>query len=404
MLEAPASRSVTAPRQAARCPACGSGGMSIFYEVEAVPVHSCVLLPTAEAALNFPRGDIRLGFCAACGFIANVAFDPSLLDYSQDYEETQGFSPRFNAFARQLAERLIARYNLRGKSVLEIGCGKGEFLVLLCALGDNRGIGIDPSYIPERTPSEAAERITFIRDYYSDAYEHLPADFICCRHTLEHIADVGDFVRLVRRSIGERDLPVFFEVPDVLRVLRELAFWDVYHEHCSYFTLGSLARLFGSCGFEVLDLATDFDDQYLLIEGRPGNGRPARSLAAANDLGPLSDAVEFFRDRHHAKLAEWADRLGTWQAQGRRVVVWGSGSKGVAFLTGLGVSEEVACAVDINPFKQGMYMAGTAHRIVGPESLVQSPPDVVIVMNSIYVEEIRNQLDGLGVRPEIIPA
>jgi len=60
------------------CPNCGSVGMSVFYELEGVPVHSVLLLPTREEALNYPQGDIALGFCRACGFIANVALDPSL--------------------------------------------------------------------------------------------------------------------------------------------------------------------------------------------------------------------------------------------------------------------------------------------------------------------------------------
>ena len=57
--------------------------------------------------------------------------------------------------------------------------------------------------------------------------------------------------------------------------------------------------------------------------------------------------------------------------------------------------------VDVNPFRQGKFMIGTGHEIVSPESLAESAPDVVIVMNPIYVDEIRDQLDGMGLRPEI---
>jgi len=65
-------------------------------------------------------------------------------------EETQGFSPFFRAWHEGLAQRLIDRYSLRAKKIIEIGCGKGEFLALLCDLGHNRGIGFDPAYVPER--------------------------------------------------------------------------------------------------------------------------------------------------------------------------------------------------------------------------------------------------------------
>ncbi|HEX9438451.1 MAG TPA: SAM-dependent methyltransferase, partial [Roseiflexaceae bacterium] len=113
--------------------------MSVFFELQQVPAHSVLLMPTRENALGYPKGDIRLGFCDTCGFISNVAFDPGLNEYSSRYEETQGFSATFNAFARNLAAGLIERYDLHGKDLIEIGCGKGEFLTLLCEMGDNRG-------------------------------------------------------------------------------------------------------------------------------------------------------------------------------------------------------------------------------------------------------------------------
>ena len=383
------------------CPSCGSLDLTAFHEVDRVPVHSCVLVSSRREALDFPTGRVRLVFCASCGFIFNADFDASLLDYSRDYEETQGFSSRFRAFAQDLAGRLIDRFDLHGKEILEIGCGKGEFILLLCEMGPNRGIGIDPAYVPERTSSEAAERINFIQDFYSKAYRGLAADFICCRHTLEHIPDVGDFVRLVRDAIGERGTPVFFEVPDTRRVLREAAFWDIYHEHCSYFTLGSLARLFRSSGFEVSDLAMDFDDQYLLLEARPSSNGNGERRSEEESVSELAAEVERFRESYQETVVGWAERLERWRGQGRRVVVWGSGSKGVAFLTTLGASDEIACVVDVNPFRQGKFMIGTGHEIVAPESLAASAPDVVIVMNPIYAVEIRNQLEGMGLRPEI---
>ena len=116
------------------CPSCDTPEMSIFYSRDGVPVHSVLLMPNKEVAINFPRGDIKLAFCEDCGFISNVAFDPRQHSYSSRYEETQGFSLTFNAFHRRLASRLIDRYDLHNKVVIEIGCGKGEFLALLCEM------------------------------------------------------------------------------------------------------------------------------------------------------------------------------------------------------------------------------------------------------------------------------
>ncbi|MGD2049988.1 MAG: SAM-dependent methyltransferase, partial [Chloroflexota bacterium] len=117
------------------CPSCRTAGMSVFYELEQVPVHSVLLLGTREQALNYPKGTISLAFCPHCGFISNMAFDPQVHDYSGDYESTQAYSPTFNTFHHRLATGLIDRYDLRGKEIIEIGCGQGEFLELLCELG-----------------------------------------------------------------------------------------------------------------------------------------------------------------------------------------------------------------------------------------------------------------------------
>ncbi len=387
----------------AACPSCGARGLEIFHEQRTVPVHSCRLLPSRAEATMFPRGSLRLGFCAGCGFISNTAFDGSFQDYAVSYEETQGFSPRFRAFARELAAGWVEKYDLHGKDLLEIGCGKGEFLALMCELGGNRGIGVDPAFVPERMESEAAGRMTFIRDLYSEQYAHLTGDAVICRHTLEHIADVGEFVRLIRRSLGDRtDTVVLFELPDMMRVLREVAFWDIYYEHCSYFTAGSLARLFRLAGFEVLDLTLDFDDQYILIECRPAtDGSRGACFELEEEPDELARAVADFRAGFAAKVAYWQREVRSVRERGGTAVIWGSGSKGVSFLTTLELGDDIACAVDINPYRHGMFMAGSGHEIVSPESLRELKPELVIAMNAIYLDEIRRSLDDLGLTPRL---
>src|SRR5690606_14581718 len=88
---------------AAACPACAGTGLAVFHEQRGIPTNSCLLLATPEAALDYPTGDLRLAFCPSCGFVTNLAFDPSLSEYSARYEETQAFSAHFVAFAKELA-------------------------------------------------------------------------------------------------------------------------------------------------------------------------------------------------------------------------------------------------------------------------------------------------------------
>ncbi|NEQ05828.1 MAG: methyltransferase domain-containing protein [Moorea sp. SIO1G6] len=385
------------------CPNCGNQGLSLFYEVHNVPVHSCLMMSTEEEALDFPCGDVVLGFCEDCGFITNVSFDPRWSAYAPNYEDQQSFSPTFNQFALDLANHLIDKYDLHNKDIIEIGCSKGDFLLLLCELGNNRGVGIDPSAVVGRVHSEAADRVTFIQDYYSERYAEYVGDFICCRHTLEHIYPTAEFISTVRRSIGDRlNTVVVFEIPDTIRVLKDLAFEDIYYEHCSYFTPGSLARLFRDCGFEVTDLYRAYGEQYLLIETKPVTIASDKVHPLEESLEEVTQHVKNFTNEISKKLENCRQHLEQMHAQGKRVVVWGSGSKCVAFLTTLDTTDKIEYVVDINPHRHGKFIPGVGKKIMAPEFLKEYKPDQVIVMNSIYCDEIQQMLDKMGVSTEVI--
>jgi len=320
------------------------------------------------------------------------------------YEATQGFSPTFSAFAESVAKRLVDKWGLEGKRVVEIGCGKGEFLRALCACGVGQAIGYDPTCDPERIPSNLADKTTIHRELFTHAHVPVNADCICCRHTLEHIPETKHFMTLVRQAAGPRtDLPVFFDVPDVLRILREGAFWDLYYEHCSYFSPGSLARLFRSVGFDVADLWLDYNDQYIMLTAVPAQGLDAPAPELEDDLDDLRNLAAKFPAHVGDVMARWRGFLEKHSRAGRRVILWGSTSKCVSFLTSLGVREEVDYVVDINPFKHGKYLPGTGHEIVAPSALPHRRPDVVVVMNPIYQQEVAAELEGLGIRAEVVP-
>lgn len=379
--------------------------MEVFHQVVGVPSNSCILLDSVEEARAYPCGEIRLGFCASCGFISNTAFDPRLTEYSGRYEETQGFSPTFSRFHRALAERLVERYDLHGKDIIEIGCGKGEFLMLLCDLGDNRGLGFDPGVQTDRIEGPAAGRVRFIADFYSDEYAGYQGDFIACKMTLEHIHPVADFITSVRRAIGERvGTNVFFQIPEAGRILRDCAFEDIYYEHCSYFSPGSLARLFRANGFEVLRLDTEYQGQYLTIEACAADPPVVQEpLAGEDDLERLVELVRGFPERFEAKRCAWEEQLRRYGEEGRKVALWGAGSKAVAFLSTLGAAETVVGqAVDINPYRQGHFLPGIGLPIVAPDQLTEDRPDVVILMNAVYRGEITEELTRMGLAPDVL--
>ncbi|MGQ0571078.1 MAG: class I SAM-dependent methyltransferase, partial [Armatimonadota bacterium] len=213
-----------------------------------MPVLCNVLYTTRKQALSAPRGDIRLASCTVCGYVWNAAFDAALVQYGARYENALQFSPRFQDYAKALAAHLVERHDLHGRHVVEIGCGDGYFLNLVCELGGNRGLGFDPGYRGPSAGTELSEGVAIVPEAFSERHVIDAAGLVCCRHTLEHVADPVEFLGRLRRVCGAGRPAVFFEVPNAVRMLRDVTIWDVIYEHCSYFSPPSLARLFWESG------------------------------------------------------------------------------------------------------------------------------------------------------------
>lgn len=381
------------------CPVCRATDPEIIADLPEVPVHCNRLWSTPEAARSAPRGSLRLAFCRACTHIYNLAFLPERMEYGGEYENSLHFSPHFQDYSRSLAAYLVERFELRHRRILEIGCGKGEFLAQLVELGDLRGVGFDPSFQPGRIASETAARIEVFREIYSPGQCEVEADFICCRHVLEHLADPVGFLTELRHSTARRQIPVFFEVPNILFTLREVGIWELIYEHPSYFGPESLRRVFAEAGFEVQGVREAFAGQFLCLEAvaLPGE-RTAPAGADSSEILPL---VDRFRELFPARMAAWRQTLAMLRRMGRRAAIWGAGSKGVTFVNLLPPGEEIIGAVDVNPRKQGKFLAGTGQPVLAPEALAAQAPDVVIVMNPAYRREIEHHLERLSLFPEL---
>jgi hypothetical protein len=377
------------------CPICHADNLRSILDIFEIPVLCNVIWENREDALATPRGDVKLVFCPSCGHVFNQAFDPGLLEYDVQYENSLHFSPRFQEYAIRLAHYLIDKYNLHGKNIIEIGSGKGDFLRLLCEYGGNTGVGFDPSYEPGQEDLHPA--ITFIKDTFSDRYSSYQADFVLSRHVLEHIYQPAEFLQGLRQAIGQREnCSVFFEVPNLSYILRDTAVWDIIYEHYSYFSPSSLSDIFTRYGFDVLHLADAYESQFLTIEARPRPAGIADSPEAnLPDIEAFAVQVDNFAARSREKLARWRKQLNELRASRKRAALWGAGSKGISFLNMLGVSEEIEYVIDINPRKLGKFVTGTGQQIVSPEFLKKTPPEVIIVMNPIYLREIQNMVKEL---------
>lgn len=376
------------------CPVCGSEETRGFLSFPKVPIHCNVLCSTPEQALGVRTAPIHLVQCQGCSHIFNSSFDPANVEYGGHYENSLFYSPTFRRYAEDCARQLVERHGLKNKTVLEIGSGDGQFLGLLCALGNNRGIAFDPSAASEHSPADP--RITVIRDYFGEQYAGYGGDLICCRQVLEHIWNPIAFLRTIRASL--QHLPnavVFFEVPNAANMCEEGRIWDVIYEHYSYFTPRSLACAMETAGFHVTRVEPTFGDQYLCVECRLEPSSPDRLAEAPNGFA-LTDTEPARR-----KIDYWAQSLQTLRASGRTAAIWGAGSKGITFLNMLNAGTVVNQVVDVNPRKHGMFVAGTAHPISPPAGLRNNPPQLVLAANPIYRLEIEQMLSEMGVAAEV---
>jgi SAM-dependent methyltransferase len=374
-----------------RCPVCRAAGAAEFIAIDDVPVFCNVLWDTRKEALGAAKGEIRLHFCPDCGYVFNGEFDPSRVRYDSGYENSLQYSSVFRTYQIGLVERLVQRYQLYQKDIIEIGCGRGDFLRLLSEKGANRCTGFEPSYDARRLgKNKTGTHFEIIREYYSDNYPEQRADFIACRQVLEHIADPREFMATIRRSMGGNDSAVVFvEVPNAMFTLENYGIWDLIYEHCGYYTMPSLNRLFCETGFNPLRIAESFGGQYLCIEAGPSSGQTESKLPAAPlSIDEVAVFVRGFADMYLKTISYWRKSLQRLQKQGIRTVIWGAGSKGVTFLNVIKTEGIIDHVVDINPHKQGRYVPGTGQQVVSPDALAVIRPQVVITMNPLYTEEI----------------
>jgi hypothetical protein len=355
------------------CPICQGADSFLVFHQDKAPVSQNRLFPTPADARACGLGELDFWRCGACGFVWNRAFDDRLLSYAEDYENNQSLSPAFSAHMDEMGRRVMADGGREELDILEVGCGQGVFLRRLAALAGGRAIslaGFDPTW---RGP-ERQDGVRFYRNYFtaqtSAALERAPTRLVS-RHTIEHVPDPLGFLSAMRTAIGAGQARLFIETPCVEWILTNNMFQDFFFEHCSLFTVQSLAAALEKSGFTVDSISHVFGGQYLWAEAHT---KP--DIRAA-----LSGAT----------TARWRDRLASMKAGlgTGKLALWGAGAKGVTF--GLQCDPEgefLDCVIDINPAKQGHFLPVTAYSILSPADAHARGVRGALVMNEVYFNEI----------------
>jgi len=383
-----------------KCPVCLSGSIRDFLFRRNVPVHQNLLIKDRHSAINVPRGDLDLAVCEECGFVFNRAFDPNRLQYGPAYENAQYHSPSFDDYLSDLANHIVSERNVRNSNIVEVGCGQGYFLRKLVEYpgAENVGFGFDPSYQGELIQLDG--RLRFERCYYDETCANVPADVVISRHVIEHVPDPLKMLRTIKAAlVNSKDARIFCETPCVEWILRGRVIWDFFYEHCSYFTATSLATAFEVAGFKVESVQHVFEGQYLWLEATLAD---EENNEIRRTPGPvLRLAGEFARCEQQMKDA-WREKIKEMAAL-EKIALWGAGAKGVTFANLIDQQANyIDSIVDVNPQKQGCFVPGTGHSIIGPEGLEKRGIATAILMNPNYRDENLALLRQSGLEVRLI--
>ncbi len=374
------------------CPVCDSSDLLNLVDRRDVPVHQNLLLGSAEDARSVSCGHLEMLSCQKCGFTFNGAFDSRKLNYGAQYDNNQACSAVFQDHLNGLVDYLLNHQNIKNCKIVEVGCGQGEFLKRLVTEGvGNTGIGYDPSYIGD--PVTMDGRLNFKAFFYDDGCAQQPADVVICRHVIEHVEKPVELLRSIRGALSQSpEARVYFETPCVEWILKNRVIWDFFYEHCSLFTTNSLALAFEQAGFIVRNVRHVFEGQYLWIEAAVGPMNCPEHFKSKQ----AKYAVEYASDESRV-IEQWSARILELSKRGA-IALWGAGAKGVTFANLIDPDRILLdCIVDLNPNKQGKFVAGSAHPIVDYHELKTRNVRTVILMNPNYRKENLELLKNAGI-------
>ncbi len=323
-------------------------------------------LPDAESLGNDRGVDLVVCQCSGCGLV-QLSNEP--VPYYKEVIRAAAFSPEMKAFRLVQFENFISRFSLEGKKVLEIGCGKGEYLTLMHESGAD-AYGIEHGEESVNDCVKAGLKVTrgFVEEG-TDVLCDAPFDAFLILNFLEHIPDLNSTLRGISNNLSAQAVGLV-EVPNFEMILKRKMFSEFINDHLYYFTGETIRSTLNRNGFEVLQCNPAWYD-YILS-------------AVVRKRTPL-DISDFalFQQQLSGELQSYIAGFGT-----KRVAVWGAGHQALAVLALADLADKIRYVIDSAPFKQGKFTPSTHIPIVPPDALTENPADAVIVMAASYSDEV----------------
>ncbi len=323
-------------------------------------------LPDAQSLEHDSGIDLEVYQCAGCG-VVQIANEP--VPYCKEVVRAAAFSEEMKAFRRRQFGRFVQDHALQGKKLIEIGCGRGEYLSLLHEAGVE-AYGLEYAEPSVRHCIERGLRVTrgFV-DNPDYALQHAPFDAFAALNFLEHWPDPNASLSGIARNLSKDGIGLV-EVPNFDMILQKNLFTEFISDHIFYFTRETLETLLRLNGFEVIECADVWHGYILSAVVR--KRRSCDVSAFAGSRQKLKMEIDDFIHRHAKK----------------GIAIWGAGHQALATIALLELSGEIKYVVDSAPFKQNKFTPASHIPIVAPEHLNTDPVGAIIVMAASYSDEV----------------
>jgi len=352
------------------CRVCGNE----FFEK---PILQLKNMP--KSAQNFPDenslsedegADLDVYQCSGCGLV-QLNCEP--VSYYKEVIRASAFSGEMREFRIKQFDEFVKEFSLEHKKVIEIGCGKGEYLALMKQSGAN---AYGTEYSPESSLHCVGEGLNvesiYIEDENCDLHD-APFDAFFIMNFFEHLPEPNTVLRGVYNNLSDDGIGLV-EVPNFNMILEKNLFSEFIADHLFYFTKKTLTSTLERNGFEIIDCKEIWHD-YI--------------ISATIRKRKKIDISRF--DDHQMKIKrEINDYIYSFDQ--RPVAVWGAGHQSLAVLSLTEVSNRVCYVVDDALFKQGKYTPATHVPIVSSDMITEQPPAAIIVMAASYSDEVSKKV------------
>ena len=384
------------------CRHCRTPLEHVFLDLGFAPPSNAYLTAADLKApeLYFP---LKLFVCEHCWLVQTE--DYALADqlFGNDYAYFSSVSESWLAHAAGYAEMITSRLGLGKQSlVIEVAANDGYLLKNFLANGIPC-LGLEPT----ASTAAAAEQlgVPTLRAFFGTALagalaaEGKQADLIIGNNVYAHVPDINDFTAGLRTTLKPGGT-VTLEFPHLMRLIEEVQFDTVYHEHFSYLSLHTVSRIFRQAGLRVFDVEQlPTHGGSLRVYGahdddpRPPTGAVQALLDDEQAFGLCSlGAYQGFQQRADAVKNGLAGFLIEQKRAGKNVAAYGAAAKGNTLLNYAGIKPDLLPYVcDAAASKQGKWLPGSHIPVVPPTALRESRPDIVLILPWNIAEEVTRQ-------------